>query len=364
MLTFLITMQENLKTVIKELSEIYDKENQDTFLSLYLTESLDQKFLQRRKKACRSILKGRELANFNETIKNIEVFFKKNTHKNLAVFSSKKYNYNKFLPLSVKLENLLVVDSSPYIRPLARILDEWESYTLILLNTNSAKIFSISMGKVDDIKKISKDIINKHKKGGWSQARFNRLRKGAINSFFKDVVLLLEKISDEKIIISGPGTAKNKFIDMLPQNLRDKVIDIIDISIEDENKLIEQSLQLVSENEKKESIEAVKHLKSEILKDGLAVYGVEETLQAVKNGQVELLIIEKNYNLKGWICEHCQYVGEGAKRTCPYCGKKTSEVDVLEEILEFAERTDAEVEFTDSEEISDLGHIGGILRYK
>jgi len=357
-------MQENPKTIIKELSEIYDKENEDTFLSLYLTESLDQKFLQRRKKACRSILKGNELANFNETIKNIEVFLKKNTNKNLAVFSSKKYDYISYVPLSVKIENLLVVDSSPYIRPLARILDEWESYTLVLLNTNSAKIFSISMGEVDDIKKISKDIINKHKKGGWSQARFNRLRKGAINSFLNDVISILEKISEEKIIISGPGTTKNKFMDMLPQNLREKVIDIIDISIEDENKLIEQSLQLVSENEKKASIKAVKHLKSEILKDGLAVYGVEETLQAVKNGQVELLLIEKNYNLKGWICEHCQYVEEGIKRTCPYCGKKTSEVDVLEEILEFAERTDAEVEFTDSKEISDLGHIGGILRYK
>ena len=41
-----------------------------------------------------------------------------------------------------------------------------------------------------------------------------------------------------------------------------------------------------------------------------------------------------------------------------------SEVDVVEEILEFAERTDAEVEFTDVEEISKLGHIGAILRYK
>ena len=57
-------------------------------------------------------------------------------------------------------------------------------------------------------------------------------------------------------------------------------------------------------------------------------------------------------------------VEEGTKNNCPYCGKKTSNVDVLEEILEFAERTDADIEFTDDEEISKLGHVGAILRFK
>ena len=96
----------------------------------------------------------------------------------------------------------------------------------------------------------------------------------------------------------------------------------------------------------------------------MAVYGIEETLNAVKNGQVELLIIQKDYKLLGWICENCQIVGEGIKKLCTNCGKQTSKVDVLEEILEFAERTNAEIEFSDDEEIRDLGHIGAILRYK
>ncbi len=52
------------------------------------------------------------------------------------------------------------------------------------------------------------------------------------------------------------------------------------------------------------------------------------------------------------------------KKHCPYCGKKTSQVDMLEEIIEFAERTDAEVEFTDDEEIANLGHVAGLLRFK
>lgn len=357
-------MQEDIEKIIRELSELYDSENKDTFISLYLTDSLDKNFLKRRKKACKSILKGKTLDNFDKTMDDIEDFVNNKKDKNLAVFSSKKNNYNKYISLPVKIENLLVVDSSPYLRPLARILDEWESYTLVLLNTNSAKVFSISLGKIENTKFLSKDIMNKHKKGGMSQARFNRLRRGTIKSFFKDVIELLQEIADEKIVISGPGNSKNRFVDMLPQGLQEKIVDIVDISIEDEKELIKKSLQIVSDREKEDSSKAVKHLKSEILKDGLAVYGVKETMQAVKNGQVELLIIQKDYKMKGWICEHCQYVGEGSKKFCPYCGKKTSEVDVIEEILEFGERTNVKIEFTDDNLISELGHVGGILRYK
>ena len=112
------------------------------------------------------------------------------------------------------------------------------------------------------------------------------------------------------------------------------------------------------------AVDAVQMLKSEILKDGLAVYGIKDTLAAVKNGQVDLLLIQKDVKLPGWICENCQVVEKGYKDSCPYCSGNTSKVDVLEEILEFAERTDAEIEFTDSEELADLGHIGAILRFK
>jgi peptide subunit release factor 1 (eRF1) len=57
-------------------------------------------------------------------------------------------------------------------------------------------------------------------------------------------------------------------------------------------------------------------------------------------------------------------VEEDFYKKCPYCGNETSEVDIIEEIIEFAERTDAKIEFTDDEEISKLGHVGAILRFK
>lgn len=357
-------MNENIKNFIKELSEVYDSDSNDTYVSMYYSKGVDTKFFERRKKAVNLILKGDTLDNFNKTMIGIEKILKENSGETIAVFASEKYNFFKYITLPVKIEASLVVDSSPYLRPLSRMLDEWESFTLVLISTNSAKIYSVSLGEIEDTKQLSKDIMNKHKKGGCSQARFNRLRRGAIHVFLKDVVEELQKFADDQIVVAGPGTAKTHFIELLPKPIHDKIVDVIDIDMDDEHKAIKESIHLISEKEKRQSHEAVQHLKQEILRDGLAVYGPKETLQAVKNGQVELLIIEKDFKLHGWLCENCQAVGRGIKSKCPYCGNNTSNVDVLEEILEFAERTDAEIEFTDDSEIKDLDHVGGLLRYK
>lgn len=354
------TLKENLK----ELSEIYDANSMDTFISLYLNRRKNGKFIERREKACRSILKEKELENFIKTMEDIKKFLAKNSDERMAIFASHKNGFFKSISLPIDIENFLIVDSSPYLRPLARLVDEWESFTLLLMNSNHAKIFSISIGEVKEESEISAEIMNKHKKGGWSQARFQRLRKGEIHAFFLEVTNALQKIAGERILLAGPGKAKDELANSLPKDMKEKIVEIIDIDIDDERELMKESINLMLKKEKMESHLAVQQLKGEILKDGLGVGGIKDTTIATRNGQAELLLIEKGYRAKGWICENCQAVEEGKTAKCPYCGRKTSEVDIVEEIIEFAERTDTKIEFVDGKELKELGHVGALLRYK
>ena len=236
----------DLSELIRELSEIYDPDSRDTYVSIYINKDANVKFLDRREKACKSLLSGEEQKNFINTMEKIKEFLNRNAGNTLAIFASHTHNFFKSVSLPIEVNKLLIVDSSPYIRPLARIQDEWESFTLVLLNSNYAKIFSISLGKVEQEKNLSADIMNKHKKGGWSQARFQRLRKGAIHAFFSEVMEALEKIADEQIILAGPGQAKLQFRDVLPKNLKERIVDVIDISIDYEKKLLRESIHLIA----------------------------------------------------------------------------------------------------------------------
>ncbi len=348
---------------LKELSLIYDEKSMDTYVSLYF-DGKDTKFIQHREKAVQSVLKNDELENFMKTIEKIKTYLKRNDNGNIAIFASHRHNYFKSVSLPVNIQNALIVDTSPYVRPLAELADEWKAFTLVLLNSNHAKIFSVSCGEILGEDDISADIMNKHKKGGMSQARFQRLRRGSIHTFLTEVLEDLEKIAEENILLAGPGQTKKEFLEMLPKKLQDRVVGLIDIDINDTYDTLKKSFILMTERGEQEQDALLEHLKKEILKDGLVAYGIDSVLEAVKNGQVGLLLVEKGYKARGWVCEHCQMVGKGISTTCPSCGNRTSEADVVEEIVEFAERTDAIIEFTSHEDIKKLGHIGALLRYK
>ena len=59
---------------------------------------------------------------------------------------------------------------------------------------------------------------------------------------------------------------------------------------EAEGGLVSKAEEIVLEDEKETSERNVSRLRDEILRNGLAVYGLKETGKAVMNGQMELLL--------------------------------------------------------------------------
>ena len=82
--------------------------------------------------------------------------------------------------VGVELEPLVVWDSSPFLLPLARLRKDYEDYGLLLIASQEYRLFLVRSKVAVEKEKRSIDLMNKHKKGGWSQMRFNRLRRGAI----------------------------------------------------------------------------------------------------------------------------------------------------------------------------------------
>ncbi len=345
------------------LINVHDPDNENTFVSLYFDGS-EEHFIAHREKVIHCLLTPDEAKNFLKTMETIQTYLTKNKAANYAIFASDKNNFFKALTFPMAIKNSLSVDVSPYIHQIAELADAWQAYTLVLLNSNHAKIFSFSCGEIHGEEDLSADIMNKHKKGGMSQARFQRLRKGSIDVFLTEVAEALGKITQENIILAGPGEAKKQFRDMLPIQLQKGVIAEVNVDIDDEYGLFNEAVEIMSEKGKEEHRLFLDLIQSEILKNGLAVYGIQETLTAVKNGQVETLLVEKDATQKGWICEQCQRIEDGTVSVCPGCGKDTSQVNIIEEIIKIAERTGAIVGFSQDERLQKIGPVVGLLRYK
>lgn len=363
---------------IKSLAEIYDEE--DIYLSIYLpvsgaeNERLNRLFINSRVKAIKNALSSKSRAKFEKTFSMIEDVILEtpiSSEKGRIIFACSSESFMHLYRLAVEPERSMVLDTSPFLLPLAKLRADYEDYGMLLVDSQEARFTCIRSDLAEEKKHLSIDLMNKHKKGGWSQARFNHLRKGAIKSFFSELVDNVQDTCDDLkvkgFVIAGPGNAKQEFAEMLPKDIQRKVLGIIDLPMDiSRNEMLEAGDQVLHKSEQSESKRRAAEFKTALLKGKLAVYGVENTLSALESGRVNVLLILKDSSLPGWICERCQNLQANINppKECDRCGGPTSAVDVLEELYELAQRTGAEVEFVEKDDFlasDDL--VGALLRY-
>ena len=156
--------------------------------------------------------------------------------KGRMIFASAPQGFLEFYRVGTEVEPIVVWDSSPFLLPLARLKGDYEDYGLLLLDSQEARLFLVRSGILEEKDRAKIDLMNKHKKGGWSQMRYNRLRRGAIKSFLARLIDDLQSHEDlprmRGLVVAGPGEAKHQFVEMLPSALKEKVLGTVDLDME------------------------------------------------------------------------------------------------------------------------------------
>jgi len=213
------------------------------------------------------------------------------------------------------------------------------------------------------------DVIEAHKKGGWSQRRFQRLRDGAIEHFLKDVEARLEEIASKDepkyILAHGPKDALNIVESRLPKHLISRWRIVEDLKDDaPENTLMHRAFDICHEEEDEVAHRLVNRLRADILTHHPSSYGFEDVQRSLLEGRGEVLLIKDDLKKPGMKCEFCEMVMFPSSSVCSICKKPTHAVDISEELLELAERTGTAIEFISNDSyLSALGGIGLLHRF-
>ncbi|RLF61611.1 MAG: hypothetical protein DRN16_03425, partial [Thermoplasmata archaeon] len=131
---------------VKLLSRVYDRGSRDSFVSLYI--SFDRNymdFIRKRVNACKLVLKNDKvlLENLEKSMEDVYRFLKDREieQKGAVVFASSLNGFFKGYRVYPGVENLFVVDTSPYIRPVVELLDDYETFGLVVLDNHRARIY-------------------------------------------------------------------------------------------------------------------------------------------------------------------------------------------------------------------------------
>ena len=289
----------------------------------------------------------------------------------LALFASSGAELFEAIQLSVPLdEHQLIVASVPHLYSLARVVDQYPRYASVLLDTNRARIFVFSLGAAERRAQVTSEKTRRSSMGGWSQARYQRRAANVHLSHVKEVVDALDRIvrrdNIQHIIVAGDDVVVPIFRDQLPRHLEHKVVDVLSLNRSaGEHDVVTATLEVLRRKDAETDAERVQELIDEWQGSGLGVVGPEDTLQALRLGQVEeLLIAGTAAELAPTPLPDDSAPGHVRSQSSAPAPVDEERLKLADELVTRAQQTAARVRFIeDPGLLREFGGVGALLRF-
>ena len=297
--------------------------------------------------------------------------------------------------------NLYRCDDHFWIDHIKEMLKDDRTVAIISIDTQEAGLGILTGDRWETVETLTSGVSGKHRQGGQSARRFERLRDNELNEYYHRVADYAQKIFIDQytvkgVIIGGPGPTKETFIreEYLDYRLQNNLIATLDTSYSGDEGVREiidkvNDQGIMSEFRSMEEKKIVKKFMGEVFSGkGLGIYGLYEVVNYLKNGVVESIIATDNIDLLyvEVSCNKCGNVFEkfverdqliDTKQSiistpCSKCNSldyQIKEKDFIDYLEEFASLAGTKLDIISSKieegaQIESLGKIGALLRFK
>src|ERR671931_2101864 len=337
---------------------------------------------------------------FKETPENGIVVFCGAIPTGKGIGTEKIELYSVTPPKPVQI-NLYRCDDHFWTDHLKDMMKDDKAIGILAIDTQEAGLGILSGDRWEVIDSLTSGVAGKHRQGGQSARRFERLRDNELNDYYHRIAEHVKKVFIDQynvkgIVVGGPGPTKENFLkeEYLDYRLQKSVIAILDSSYsgdEGVRELIEKAQKdgILQEYRVMEEKQLVKKFMGEVHSGrGLGIYGIQDVIKALEGGIADLVIVTDDitYVRLEFKCKACKYAQakiveraqlmatkqEYITKQCPSChvtDTETVEKDIGDYLNELATMTGCRLEVISSKteegsQLASLGKIGAILRYK
>jgi peptide chain release factor subunit 1 len=279
----------------------------------------------------------------------------------VVIFSSSGAGLFEALQLAAPIdEHRLYVSDEPHLYPLARLLDQYPRYAVLLADTQLSRIFVVAANAVETTTEVTGTKTRRHKMGGWSQARYQRHIENYHQQHAKEVIDTLARlVRDEgigSIVIAGDPVAVPLMRDELPKDVASRVVDVIKLDGNaGDRQVIEATIEAMRQKDAETDRERVDALLGAYRSGGLAAVGVDATLRAFELGQVDELLITAAPDT----------IDPAAGKGGADGDERSAEERAADELVVRANQTAATIRFIeDPALLAGVGGVGAFLRFK
>lgn len=345
------------------------------YLSVYLNAPNPYNVLKPRLQKARAVISDNpdELDHFENNEARISEYLANHSFHGpaqaVAVFACAADDWFESHDLEKRVEQVVWAGSSPYIRPLAELQDEYENFVAVVADNHDAHIYFVTSARAEEAERIKGDIKNRVKVGGWSQRRYATRRDNQLSHYAKDITGTLERLAQEKdfdrIVVVGGEEILTEVRNMLPKSLDQKQLDFDRVDIHNDDQVWSKIWSQFTTDERAAEKNLWRLIRDTYLEGGRAAVGFDEVIPAALVGRVEKAVVNRNTKATGRRCRDCDNTFVDKVEKCPACGSGSLyEVDLVNELARLIETTSAEIDFSDPiPALEKAGNVAALLRY-
>jgi hypothetical protein len=295
-----------------------------------------------------------------------------------------------FVPvaLGLPLETAVSVGPTPVLLPLARRIDDYPAYMVLLADQHEAYLQLVRRQRRGrSVWLESTNFPRRTQRGALNQARYQRRVEERINAFARHVadetLQALQAEEVDTLIVAGNEVMTTALANEFHHTVQETIVDTIRLDITaSEQEVLDATLPIVERAERERELAKVEEIAGRVAANGRGKAGADAVLRALQVGQASGIAMVDDFAEAGWADFGLDLYGTG-----PVPGKHPAGGDVAarvpvqlgDEMIRRAVQTIARIEIvktiadevgpdgeTRSEaarKLDELGGIGATLRY-
>jgi peptide chain release factor subunit 1 len=282
----------------------------------------------------------------------------------LALFSCGGRDWYEEVALPRRVRDRVMVDRTPWVRPMLAVLDEYHRACVVVLDKHQARVWEVYISEVREVEHVRDQLMRKPEV---DEKRDLELTKRHYRRVAGIVADLFRSQDYELLIIGGHDDEIGQFRDLLPKVIQDRLADTfeVDVSTVTEAVVKEKANAIIDEYEREEEIRLVgEAVELAAMERGWGVVGVRECLWAGSVAAIDTLLVQEGAVVPGVVCDENHWLApEGEVRG--FCeGEPRHTQDVIDELCEWVIAESGRVEHVqvDTTELKDY-LTAAILRF-
>lgn len=271
-----------------------------------------------------------------------------------AVFTDTQGLWEEF-DLPVRYPNRLIVDHTPYSRPLVAARDNFSRFCVLVGSSRKARLFTWQAGRLQEEELLfsgeEPEGTNDEALRGLGEQHLERSEREQLHRNIREIAArtfdVFKRGGYDYLILGAPQDRELPLLrDHLHSYLQRQIIGEFNGRPEDESDSILQGVRQVTGRwERQKERELLDLLNAEDYEGGKASLGVGPTLKALLNGQVHTLAVRDDYSRDGYACAEDHYLDLSSK-DCPVCGRPLRRVeDIVDEMVEETLQRNGEIRY-------------------